>query len=287
MKTQSIPVTEITELQNNSNTNTNTDSNSPRLWQSVLVGGVPGLLIGAGGTVAISALAGPKPGPGGEQEGQETPVINVAHSVNDSMSFSEAFAAARHEVGPGGAFVWHGNVYGTYRADDPEWQAMSAEDRTEFSHNVLSQVHPAPYTPTANEPKIVEVPEGGAHEDVSPETDETETGVDVHIVDFQQGQLEDGTIVTVGAGTINGHLANFIDSDGDGEVDTVLLDANDNQALDEGEVHVASYMSVDDMIAEVQSNNPVEIEDALYGGTPDYTNDTTDYTNDADMGTYV
>ena len=287
MKTQSIPVTEITELQNNSNTNN--DSNSPRLWQSVLVGGVPGLLIGAGGTVAIiDALAGPKEGPEGSGGPvNPAPVINVAHSVNDSMSFSDAFAAARHEVGPGGAFVWHGNVYGTYRADDPEWQAMSAEDRTEFSHNVLSQVHPAPYTPTANEPKIVEVPEGGAHEDVSPETDETESGVDVHIVDFQQGQLEDGTIVTVGAGTINGHLANFIDSDGDGEVDTVLLDANDNQALDEGEVHVASYMSVDDMIAEVQMNNAAEIDNDLYGGTPDYTNDTNDYTNDADMGTYV
>ncbi len=284
MKTQSIPVTEVTELQNKSNTNN--ESTSPRLWQSVLVGGVPGLLLGGGVAYAIT-----RPDDDTETDsigqGKDTDAIQVAHSVNDSMSFSEAFAAARNEVGPGGAFVWHGNVYGTYRADDPEWQGMSAEDRTEFSHNVLSQVHPAPYTPTANEPQIVEVPEEGAHESVSAETDESENGVDVHIVGLHQGQSEDGTIVTVGTGTLNGHLANFIDSDGDGEVDTILLDANDNQALDEGEVHVASYMSVDDMIAEVQSNNPAEIEDALYGGTPDYTNDTPDYTNDADMGTYV
>ena len=33
--------------------------------------------------------------------------IPVAHGVSDDMSFSQAFAAARHEVGAGGVFEWH------------------------------------------------------------------------------------------------------------------------------------------------------------------------------------
>ena len=40
--------------------------------------------------------------------------INVATGVTDEMSFGEAFAAARAEVGAGGAFEWRGEVYNTY-----------------------------------------------------------------------------------------------------------------------------------------------------------------------------
>lgn len=56
--------------------------------------------------------------------------VKVATSVNDGMSFNEAFAAARAEVGPGGAFEWHGGVYGTYTA--AEWNNMSAAEKAEY-----------------------------------------------------------------------------------------------------------------------------------------------------------
>ena len=56
--------------------------------------------------------------------------MEVATSVNDSMNFSQAFAAARHEVGPGGLFVWHGHTYGTYYAN--EWEAMSPEEHDQY-----------------------------------------------------------------------------------------------------------------------------------------------------------
>ena len=52
--------------------------------------------------------------------------LEVATSVDDSMSFNEAFAAARQEIGAGGLFIWQGHTYGTYYAD--EWNAMSAEE---------------------------------------------------------------------------------------------------------------------------------------------------------------
>ena len=57
--------------------------------------------------------------------------VDFADDVNDDMTFSEAFAAARSEVGAGGAFVWHGNVYGTFNAQ--EWDAMSPEEQAEWS----------------------------------------------------------------------------------------------------------------------------------------------------------
>ena len=283
MKTQNTTTTESTELQNTQMINK--EESSIRFWQNVLVGGVPGLLIGALADDAIAKIpkkeetpgdndgTGENPQNGGEQE------IRVAHSVTDDMSFSEAFAAARNEVGPGGAFVWHGNVYGTYRADDAEWQAMSPEERTAHSQAILAQVHPTHYTPSANEPEIVEVTEDSSHDDTPAHTAGHE--VDVHIVGVEQGQLEDGTIFTVGYGSVDGHSAAFYDNDGDGEVDTVLIDSNDNQQLDEGEEHgVASGMTVDYLVAEAQSNTAAAVDDALYGDMPDYT-------NDADTSSYV
>lgn len=281
MKTQNTPMTESTELQGTPKTNQ--EGPSSMLWQSVFVGGVPGILIGAGVTSAIAKQPEDVEVPAEEAnettaEGSEAAAeIQVAYSVNDDMSFSEAFAAARNEVGPGGAFVWHGHVYGTYRGDDPEWQEMSEEARAEHSQAIIAQVHPTPYTPTENEPEIVP-----AQEDVEPQpvaqeetTDTQNSEVDVHLVDIVQGQAEDGTIVTAGVGHVNGHYAEFVDSDGDGEVDTVLLDSNDNQVLDEGEVHPVPGIgiTIDDMVAEVQSNNAAAVDDAIYGDMPDYSND--------------
>lgn len=60
--------------------------------------------------------------------------IDVAHNINDDMSFDDAFIAARTEVGAGGVFTWHGNVYNTYTKD--EWGSMSLEQRQEFLKDV-------------------------------------------------------------------------------------------------------------------------------------------------------
>ena len=54
--------------------------------------------------------------------------IRIAQ-VDDNASFAEAFADARAQVGPGGAFEWRGHVYNTYYAE--EWNNM-------FSVNVTS-----------------------------------------------------------------------------------------------------------------------------------------------------
>lgn len=261
------------------------------LWQSVLVGGVPGILIGALGENAVEdALAEGKDFAITEEQEQaeeqaETSSaanfeVHEAHCVNDDMSFSEAFAAARAEVGPGGAFVWHGGVYGTYRADDPEWQEMTAEDRAAHSNHIMSQVHPVPYTPQEDEPEIIPVNtddegEAGQADDPTAGTEDIETEVDVHIVGVETFQTEDGGEIQVGFGEVDGMDAAFIDSDGDGEVDTVLIDTDNDGEVGPDEVFDAegSGIMVDDLIAEAEANNAAMPDDQLYSDMPDYTND--------------
>lgn len=60
----------------------------------------------------------------------EDDYMDVATTVDDSMSFSQAFAAARREVGAGGLFTWRGNTYGTYYKE--EWDAMTADDKEQY-----------------------------------------------------------------------------------------------------------------------------------------------------------
>jgi hypothetical protein len=80
-------------------------------------------------------VANPTPGqpqPVLEPVGFDGANVPMAGNVTDDMSFSQAFAAAREEVGPGGVFQWHGNTYGTYYAN--EWQALSPEYQQAFSN---------------------------------------------------------------------------------------------------------------------------------------------------------
>lgn len=271
-----------------------TEESEPALWKSVLVGGVPGILIGAGGMAAGTMAYGHAQEEEGTDEQHDSHIgggsatvvdaeIHEAHSVSDDMSFSEAFAAARAEVGPGGAFVWHGQVYGTYRADDPEWQQMSAEDRAEHSEAILSQVHATPYTPGDNEPVIVENNDDVRDDDVLITEDGDDTGeVDVHIVGVEQVELEDGSEVAVGYGEVDGSEALFVDTTGDGEVDTVLIDIDGDGDVGLDEVFDAegSGLMMDQLVAEAEASSVETLDDQLYADMPDYT-------NDADMSSLV
>ena len=274
-----------------------TDKAGSALWKSVLVGGVPGILIGAGSTAAVAGGVGGEGGEtpgvgsghsgvgGGADAGME---ILEAHSVSDDMTFSEAFAAARAEVGPGGAFCWHGQVYGTYRADDPEWLEMSDADRAEHSQAIISQVHADPYTPTDDEPVIEPYPyDNGSVPDpadipeepvaVSDELvgEDIEGEVDVHIVGVENVELSDGSEVQVGIGEVDGMDAVFVDTTGNGEVDTVLIDVDGDGEVGPGEAFDAegSGITMEDIQAEADLAAAEMPDDQLYADMPDYTND--------------
>ncbi|MCH5225427.1 MAG: hypothetical protein J1D77_05475 [Muribaculaceae bacterium] len=169
--------------------------------------------------------------------------IQVAEGVEDSMSFSQAFAAARSEVGPGGAFEWHGNVYGTYSAD--EWNAMSPAEKADYNNhfnwnNVDTSsnngVTGSSSTGT-NEVEVVSVLED------SPLA--TETVTQIEIVDMEpQPEIEVLGVVhdhetgaNIGGITVDGQEVFLVDVDGDLEFDIVTSDLNHNGQLDEGEAY--------------------------------------------------
>lgn len=67
--------------------------------------------------------------------------VDVYHEVNvidmdDSLSFAQAFAQARAELGPGGAFEWRGGVFGTYHAN--EWNSMSHAEQADFTATAMN-----------------------------------------------------------------------------------------------------------------------------------------------------
>lgn len=192
--------------------------------------------------------------------------IDFAASVSDDMSFSEAFTAARSEVGAGGAFVWHGNVYGTYTAQ--EWNSMSPADQQAFgSHFNWNQIdgehqqQDSEVVAPADDSVSV-----GNQEEATGETGETgETGQtgqtggtteepEVEVV----GIVQDNTM---GIGyvemRVDGHETYFIDQNGDGTIDVIVSDINDNGELDPGETQDVSAEGL--TIRDVADNTGLDI----------------------------
>lgn len=68
--------------------------------------------------------------------------VDVALEISDQMSFDQAFAAARDEIGSGGVFMWRGQLYNTFTAE--EWNGMSDAEKLEFNQcvqNTSSEIH--------------------------------------------------------------------------------------------------------------------------------------------------
>ena len=205
-------------------------------WQGVLVGGIPGIMLGSAGTVfAENAPAHEREDATEEiseevveqaveqvvEEGATIPeigeTVEVASNVDDSMSFSEAFASARAEVGPGGVFVWNGNVYSTYYEE--EWDNMTDEQKEEFSdalHNTA---------PSTNEGDSTPEYANNYHEASNSEGE-------VQVVSDEMVETEDGQMVRVTGVVVDGHYGELYDYDHDGQPDAALIDTNDDGSPD-------------------------------------------------------
>lgn len=109
------------------------------LWRKAAVGMGAGIILGSTTSFVMTKAAAADGTVEGQEAGDDAQMsaeswtdgnVPVAEGVSDEMTFGEAFAAARDEVGSGGAFEWHGNVYSTYTAE--EWDGMSEEERDEY-----------------------------------------------------------------------------------------------------------------------------------------------------------
>lgn len=188
--------------------------------------------------------------------------VPVATSVDDSMSFGEAFAAARAETGPGGAFEWHGQVYGTYTAD--EWSGMTAAEKAEYgnhfnwNHIDHSSSHVAQYSAPASDDdiEVVSVDHGGAQNDpaasdidvvsVGYSTPQNDPTHDIEVI----GVVHDAdTGANVAGMIVDGQEVALVDVNGDMEFDYMAADANGNGNIEQNELADirSQHITVDDL----------------------------------------
>lgn len=172
--------------------------------------------------------------------------VRVAQ-VSDDMSFSQAFADARAQVGPGGVFEWHGRAYGTYYKD--EWDQMTPAERAEYQasidyndvlsdsaeaqhHNDVAQ-HNA-HGSSAHQPSHSSS-HHSSHEDHQAQADpaydtqnvEATDDVDVRVLEVGQTDLnEDGIPENAAMLEISGRQVLIVDVDQDGTADAAFRENN-------------------------------------------------------------
>lgn len=270
------------------------DKNNSDTWRKVAIGGVTGILLGASGAAVASTLNNQTVEGTSEEQTPPTPnnEIDVATGVRDSMSFGDAFAAARSEVGPGGVFHWRGNVYNTYY--EKEWNEMSHQDRVAFSHRAAPEIahshthhHESHHDHAANT-HAAEVETAMSSEDP-----------DVRLIGVQDVTMEDGSVQTIGAATVNGYDVVLVDMDHNGVFDYAGVDVNNNGQIDPDErIEIASsHITVNSFSREAGNDliiqrptSAADSEDTVVTDTQQEVNDgwangddLPDYTNDSDL----
>ncbi len=238
-------------------------------WKPVTISGMTGILMGTGAMYAANAFASDDAAPA------EEPVKDLQQLTSDgSLSFRQAFDAARAELGPGGVFRWHGNIYNTYTAD--EWNAMSHAEKQQFAERVnieipASQMKDDQLAGTETDDPdvtVIDTPHvslndnrvfvGTVNVDSTPDNSDDDG---VRVLGYGPVQLENGQVIDVQELDMNGQRVAIIDVDRDGEPDYALSDANQNRQLDEGEV------------IDLHTGEPVN-----------FTNDNNDFTSTTDEG---
>ena len=269
-------------------------------WKEVTIGGVSGIALGAAGTLFASSIATEASAAevsdeevqideetGNVEENGASGTAQQATGAYDSMSFGQAFAAARAEVGPGGVFEWHGNLYGTYTAE--EWASMDAGAREEY----YASIHwdgPSHQYVASNNHHSNSTHSGDVHQTAQVEqTPEKEDDPEVEIIGIEHANIDGEHDSIIGTASINGQSVYFVDVDGeDDEFELMVADVNNNNQIDDNEVIDISeqHVSVSHFEQMAQANQPVqhnEPEEPVHY----YANneDLPDYINDADPGT--
>lgn len=308
----------MNELQPVESENKKADKNNT--WKQVVVGGVSGIALGGIATATIAATTN-YPTEGEEAEGTTLSGVNgSAHvdssipvaEVSDDMSFGEAFASAHDQVGPGGVFVWHGQVYGTYTAD--EWNSMTPAEHAEFgSHVNVVYDEPTHSTQTtagtvSHESGATAATESG---NVSSMSEQQEVHADNHdseeasvqppattqeepiaevevpvvevshepqveVLDYETITNEDGSQMDLAVISVDGQEMGLYDVDQDGIADLLAQDTNNDNQITPNEI--------EDISTEDISMQPFHDE---YIAQNDPAMHDPDYINDGDVESYM
>ena len=227
--------------------------NEKKRWKPVTIGGFTGILMGAGTMYLYQTHASSETT--GNTTSVEKQIVDVPEPSED-LSFGQAFEAARAELGPGGVFRWHGNVYNTYTVE--EWNAMSHHEQQQFVARMepevtVDEIDTQQMGYAARHEEDVAVNQQnlvGGNDDVkeSPEMPDEDVVVatpdsqpdsgddDVRIVGQERLMAPNGQYIGVEEVEHNGRRVTIIDVDNDGYGDYAMSDLNQNGRPDEGEV---------------------------------------------------
>lgn len=178
----------------------------------------------------------------------------IATTINDDMSFNQAFASARVEVGAGGAFEWKGKVYDTYYNE--EWDAMSDDQKVQYNHSVHVDI------PEDNQ-AIVESHEPIADPlSITPPTDRSAASVEENSVEVVDKPIDvvESSLVSIKGDTHINHL--LIDKPDADQAEGVIMSAS---LPNEGAIAdaVKDMNLPNDMHAEQIDNNSDGVADAI------------------------
>jgi len=269
-------------------------------WQKVTIAGVTGIMMGASVMHVADAYAIEEPATSNEGDSVIRPTtshtaengLRVAE-VDQNLSFGEAFAAARAEVGAGGVFYWHGRTYNTFTEN--EWDSMPDAEHHQFAQQVAPEIqtnempsehnhstaqhheaHHDQQEDVSQQPQVRQVSNGQEEEQNEPE---------VHFLGVDQVQTDGGQTINVGHMTIAEEEVALVDMDNDMIFDVAVSDRNHNEQIDEEEVIDISdrQLSVTDFALAAEQENQSEItaqpefasnpQDQLAEDMPDYIND--------------
>ncbi len=213
--------------------------------------------------------------------------IDIAECVTDDMTFTEAFDAARTEVGAGGAFVWHDQIYHTYTAD--EWSSMSQEEKDEFGSNfryTTQELNQSEETESVveNSDEVIETSDDV--DVVEEEVEVVEDNIDVaeeyveaedYIPDVEilGVEYDEATGESYGSLVVDGQDVVLVDVDGDGVFDVMASDMNNDNEFSVDEVLdvSADNLAVNDLAGALLGDESLYESEA---GMPDYINDASD-----------
>lgn len=265
-------------------------SSGKSVWGKVAAGAGAGIVLGAATTV-LSSSSEPVEAQQEIQHPEWTDgEVPVATSVNDDMSFTDAFNAAREEVGSGGVFEWHGYIYSTYT--DDEWNSMSEAEREEYgSHfnwtpedsddvtaSVASDVDTDDVEVTVDGP----ADEPYAQEDVADV--EPAGGNDPHlvdasdVVDVDDPEVEvlgvihdDETGANIGGMLVGDQQVVLVDVDNDQAFDVMVADVDNNGTITDNEViDISSHgITVDQLGGLHDCNSDMNADDGMGGDIND------------------
>lgn len=195
--------------------------------------------------------------------------IRIAQ-VDDNASFAEAFADARAQVGPGGAFEWRGHVYNTYYAE--EWNNMSAEERAEYQ----SKIDYATIAGDTNNNVVEETPyvEQNSMASNTEMVDNDTESDSVKVLGVEAVEDEYGNQMTIAAIEVEGEQALLVDVDNDGTMDALIVDENyDNQIDPNNEIFDIEDCNIETNDLMQMSMEQNEVYYASNDVMPDYMND--------------